>query len=86
MLWVNLIMDTFASLGLATEPPTPELLKRRPYGRTSYLISPMMAKNILGQAVYQLAIVFFLLFYGEKFLDIDSGRFSGKLPWMSYLL
>jgi magnesium-transporting ATPase (P-type) len=33
MLWVNLIMDTLAALALATEPPTPELLKRKPYGR-----------------------------------------------------
>ena len=39
MLWVNLIMDTLASLALATEMPTPELLKRKPYGRTSPLIS-----------------------------------------------
>jgi len=30
---VNLIMDSFAALALATEPPTPELLKRAPYGR-----------------------------------------------------
>ena len=78
MLWVNLIMDTLASLGLATELPTPDLLLRKPYGRTSYLISAMMAKNIIGQAFYQLAIIFFLLFYGEKFLDIDSARFSGE--------
>lgn len=31
LLWVNLIMDTFAALALATEPPSEELLKRRPY-------------------------------------------------------
>ena len=33
MLWVNLIMDTLAALALATEPPTDELLKRKPYSR-----------------------------------------------------
>ena len=33
MLWVNLIMDTLASLALATELPTPELLLRKPYGK-----------------------------------------------------
>ena len=38
MLWVNLVMDTLASLALATEPPTEDLLKRKPYGRTK----PMM--------------------------------------------
>ncbi|XP_043932863.1 plasma membrane calcium-transporting ATPase 3-like isoform X4 [Protopterus annectens] len=74
MLWVNLIMDTFASLALATEPPTESLLLRKPYGRNKPLISRTMMKNILGHAVYQLVIIFTLLFAGEKFFDIDSGR------------
>lgn len=65
MLWVNLIMDTFASLALATEPPTEALLLRRPYGRNKPLISRTMMKNILGHAVYQLIIIFTLLFVGE---------------------
>ncbi|XP_072135042.1 plasma membrane calcium-transporting ATPase 1-like isoform X3 [Mobula birostris] len=74
MLWVNLIMDTFASLALATEPPTEALLLRKPYGRNKPLISRTMMKNILGHGVYQLTIIFTLLFAGEKFFDIDSGR------------
>ncbi|KAM8740808.1 plasma membrane calcium-transporting ATPase 1 isoform 1-T1 [Acanthopagrus schlegelii] len=74
MLWVNLIMDTFASLALATEPPTEALLLRKPYGRNKPLISRTMMKNILGQGVYQLIIIFTLLFAGEQMFDIDSGR------------
>ncbi|XP_038552212.1 plasma membrane calcium-transporting ATPase 2 isoform X8 [Micropterus salmoides] len=74
MLWVNLIMDTFASLALATEPPTESLLKRKPYGRNKPLISSTMTKNILGHGVYQLVIIFTLLFVGEQIFDIDSGR------------
>lgn len=66
MLWVNLIMDTLASLALATELPTPSLLHRKPYGRTKPLISRMMIKNIIGHAIYQLVIIFFLLFLGMK--------------------
>ncbi|KAG7224259.1 hypothetical protein INR49_000502 [Caranx melampygus] len=65
MLWVNLIMDTFASLALATEPPTEALLLRKPYGRNNPLISLTMMKNILGHGVYQLVIIFTLLFIGE---------------------
>jgi len=76
MLWVNLIMDTLASLALATELPTPDLLLRKPYGRTSPLISATMAKNILGQAIYQLIIVFGIMFFGERIFDIDSGRYA----------
>ncbi|XP_014023221.2 plasma membrane calcium-transporting ATPase 1 isoform X3 [Salmo salar] len=74
MLWVNLIMDTLASLALATEPPTESLLLRKPYGRNKPLISRTMMKNILGHAVYQLTIIFTLLFAGENFFNIDSGR------------
>jgi len=74
MLWVNLIMDTLASLALATELPTPDLLLRKPYGRTSPLISATMAKNILGQALYQLVVVFGIMFFGERLFDIDNGR------------
>uniref|UniRef100_A0A4W6FHN1 Calcium-transporting ATPase n=1 Tax=Lates calcarifer TaxID=8187 RepID=A0A4W6FHN1_LATCA len=74
MLWVNLIMDTFASLALATEPPTEALLLRNPYGRKKPLISRTMMKNILGHAIYQLTVIFTLLFVGETLFDIDSGR------------
>ncbi|XP_034058237.1 plasma membrane calcium-transporting ATPase 2-like isoform X5 [Gymnodraco acuticeps] len=74
MLWVNLIMDTLASLALATEPPCESLLLRKPYGRNKPLISRTMMKNILGHAVYQLTIIFTLLFAGEMIFNIDSGR------------
>uniref|UniRef100_UPI00398F5E4D plasma membrane calcium-transporting ATPase 1-like isoform X1 n=1 Tax=Pristiophorus japonicus TaxID=55135 RepID=UPI00398F5E4D len=74
MLWVNLIMDTFASLALATEPPTEALLLRKPYGRNKPLVSRTMMKNILGHAVYQLVIIFTLLFAGEIIFDVDNGR------------
>ncbi|XP_057693208.1 plasma membrane calcium-transporting ATPase 1-like isoform X2 [Corythoichthys intestinalis] len=74
MLWVNLIMDTFASLALATEPPTEALLLRSPYGRSKPLVSRTMMKNILGHAVYQLTVIFTLLFVGEILLDMDCGR------------
>uniref|UniRef100_A0A0N4Z4H1 Calcium-transporting ATPase n=1 Tax=Parastrongyloides trichosuri TaxID=131310 RepID=A0A0N4Z4H1_PARTI len=76
MLWVNLIMDTLASLALATELPTEDLLNRRPYGRTSPLISSTMSKNIIGHAIYQLTILFVLVFYGEVLFSIKSGRYA----------
>jgi len=62
-------MDTLASLALATEPPTPELLKRKPYGRTKPMVSPTMAKNIIGQAIYMLAVLFALI-YGSTYMNI----------------
>uniref|UniRef100_A0A7E5A0H8 Calcium-transporting ATPase n=1 Tax=Panagrellus redivivus TaxID=6233 RepID=A0A7E5A0H8_PANRE len=77
MLWVNLIMDTLASLALATEMPTEDLLKRKPYGRTKSLISRTMVKNIVGHAIYQLVILFAILFAGDKFIpNMDNGRWA----------
>ncbi|CAD6195436.1 unnamed protein product [Caenorhabditis auriculariae] len=75
MLWVNLIMDTLASLALATEMPTEELLERKPYGRTKSLISRTMVKNIVGHAIYQLFILFGIMFWGDKIIpNTPSGR------------
>uniref|UniRef100_A0A915IUM3 Cation-transporting P-type ATPase C-terminal domain-containing protein n=1 Tax=Romanomermis culicivorax TaxID=13658 RepID=A0A915IUM3_ROMCU len=73
MLWVNLIMDSLAALALATELPTDDLLNRKPYGRKKPIISRNMMKNILGHAVYQMVIVFSILYYGDKAFDVDSG-------------
>uniref|UniRef100_A0A183BHI8 Calcium-transporting ATPase n=1 Tax=Globodera pallida TaxID=36090 RepID=A0A183BHI8_GLOPA len=73
MLWLNLIMDTLASLALATEMPTVELLERKPYGRKKSLISRTMIRNILCHAVYQFAILMLLLFKGPELLNVDTG-------------
>ena len=46
-------MDTMGALALGTEPPTAELLARRPYKRDASLITPAMMRNIAAQAVLQ---------------------------------
>lgn len=80
MLWVNLIMDSFASLALATEPPTADLLKRQPYGRTKPLISRTMLRNIVGHSFYQLIIMLVILFYGDKLLELDQPAYEHEGP------
>merc|ERR1711916_266680 len=50
LLWVNLIMDSFAALALATEPPIDELLSRKPESRKSPMITKIMWKHMLGHA------------------------------------
>lgn len=74
MLWVNLIMDTLASLALATDLPTEDLLKRKPIGRTYPLITFRMGKNICSQAIYQLTIIHLLLFFGPDLFDMKNGQ------------
>jgi Ca2+ transporting ATPase len=71
LLWVNLIMDTLASLALATEPPDRVLLDRAPYGRKRNMISYVMKANMLGQSIYQMIVVFVCLFAGHLFIPCN---------------
>ncbi|RYX81493.1 calcium-translocating P-type ATPase, PMCA-type [bacterium] len=59
MLWVNLIMDTFAALALATEPPEPTVMDHKPRGANDFIVSPTMLRGILtwGGAFLVLMIV-----------------------------
>lgn len=75
LLWVNLIMDTFAALALATDPPTPSILNRKPEPKSAPLISLTMWKMIIGQSIYQLVITVILYFAGSRFLKyLEDGE------------
>lgn len=66
LLWVNLIMDTFAALALATDPPTEKILDRPPQPKRAPLITTNMWKMIVGQSIFQLAVTFVLYFAGSR--------------------
>ncbi|EED24147.1 P-type calcium ATPase, putative [Talaromyces stipitatus ATCC 10500] len=68
LLWVNLIMDTFAALALATDPPAASVLERRPEPKSAPLITATMWKMVIGQAIYQLVITLILNFAGVSIL------------------
>ncbi|RFU80744.1 ca2+-transporting atpase [Trichoderma arundinaceum] len=74
LLWVNLIMDTFAALALATDPPTGSILHRKPELRTASLISFIMWKMIIGQSIYQLVVCFLLWFAGPNFFTYPEAQ------------
>jgi Ca2+-transporting ATPase len=69
LLWVNLIMDTFAAMALATDSPTDSLLDRKPEPKSTPLISLTMWKMIIGQSIYQLVVIFIMYFAGPSFLN-----------------
>lgn len=48
MLWVNMIIDTFAAAALASLPPTPKVMDEKPRKATDFIISPKMKNYILG--------------------------------------
>ncbi|MFQ6632499.1 hypothetical protein Gotur_008506 [Gossypium turneri] len=72
LLWVNLIMDTLGALALATERPTKELMEKPPVGRTEPLITNIMWRNLLAQALYQIAVLLTLQFSGESIFGVTE--------------
>lgn len=71
LLWVNLIMDTLGALALATEPPTDHLMGRPPVGRKEPLITNIMWRNLLIQAIYQVSVLLVLNFRGISILGLE---------------
>ena len=78
LLWVNLIMDTFAALALATEPPKPELLEDRPHGRNDNIMTSVMWRNVIGQSVYQIVVLCVLLFFGQSVFGFEGREIGTK--------
>ena len=81
MLWVNLIMDSFASLALATEDPSESLLDRKPYSREASILTPMMKLNIVSQAIFQISTLTVIIFYGDYLFNVPSDRQLDHFEW-----
>lgn len=71
MLWVNLIMDTFAAMALASLPPSQSVMQRKPRNRNAFIIDQHMGRLILG-----VGGLFFVLLLGLLYLfqyaDVSS--------------
>ena len=76
MLWVNLIMDTFAALALASIPPSENVMKERPRSSNDFIISKAMRYHILGVGSVFLALLMGIL-YG--FHHADGGMTTERL-------
>ncbi|WP_204102395.1 MULTISPECIES: calcium-translocating P-type ATPase, PMCA-type [Spirulina sp. CCY15215] len=76
MLWVNLIMDTFAALALATEPPHETVLQDPPRNPEAFIISPDMIKSILSNGLIFLGFLAAFLIYLQKDGNIDPYELS----------
>lgn len=74
MLWVNLIMDTFAAMALATDPPSESVLQKKPEPKSAPMISITMWKMIIVQSIYQLLVTLILNFAGLRILGYDARR------------
>jgi Ca2+ transporting ATPase len=74
LLWVNLLMDSLASLALASEPPVDALLEKPPVNRSDSMITKRMWANMLGHATYQLIWIMTLLFAGPAMFGFTAGH------------
>ena len=77
MLWVNLIMDTFAAMALASLPPTKSVMKEQPRSRSAFIINRPMWEFILGTGLVFSALLFAMLYYLEH-TDINSFAEIGR--------
>lgn len=71
MLWVNLIMDTFAALALASLPPEPSVMKEKPRSPEANIITKSMAQNIFGIGIFFVLFMFGLVQY-FKHVDLTT--------------
>ncbi len=76
MLWVNLIMDTFAALALASIPPSEKVMLEKPRRTTDFIISKAMQYNIFGVGTVFLVVLMSLIYYFE---NADGGMTVQRL-------
>lgn len=74
LLWINMIMDSMAALALGTEKPTRELLRNKPEGRETNLITRIMIRNMVAYAFIELVMLIGFLLFAPRFLDITPGK------------
>lgn len=63
MLWINLIMDTFAALALASLPPDYNVMREKPRSRKAYIITKDMALRIIGMGLFFVVVLFGFIQY-----------------------
>ena len=80
-------MDTMAALALATDPPSPTLLDRKPAKRSEPIISFSMAKMIISQAIYQIIVGMIVYLKGNTwFSDKEFISEDDRIEYVSALL
>lgn len=80
MLWVNLIMDTFAALALASIPPSESVMNDKPRRSTDFIISKAMQHNIFGVGTLFLVVLMAMIYY---FTNADGGMTVQRLTIFS---
>ncbi len=83
LLWINVIMDTFASLALCSEPPRPDIMKQKPKRRDENILTPAMTRTIFTTAAYFIVVMLGLLLAMRQGFLADNER---PLPGADFTL
>ena len=84
MLWINLIMDTFAAMALASLPPDQSVLKDKPRSRDAFIITKDMGRRIFGVGLLFVAVLFgFIQYFMHCHVD-SLAEFSLRDYFVSY--
>lgn len=84
LLWVNIIMDTFAALSLATDYPTRAVLQRKPEPRGQAIITVNMWKMVIAQTIYQMAVIFVLHYAGGSIWTGDTEKQQDRIQTTAF--
>jgi Ca2+-transporting ATPase len=76
ILWVNLIMDTFAAMALSSLPPSREVMNEKPRKQSDFILSHGMLKGILFIGLTFFILMFAMLIYFEKFAGVSIGELT----------
>ena len=63
ILWVNIIMDTFAAMAMASLPPNPEVMLEKPRPRNEFIITRAMARTLFTCGIIMVAVLLGMLFW-----------------------
>jgi len=72
ILWVNLIMDTFAAMALASLPPSREVMHEKPRSKDAFIITRPMAYGVAVIGGLFFAVTFAMLWYFERVAGVDA--------------
>lgn len=94
MLWVNLIMDTFGAMALASLPPSQSVMKDKPRDRKAFILTKSMMKDILGVGgfFFLLLVMFLYIFQHTEITQMTDllhcklGEANGLSPYEQTLL
>jgi Ca2+-transporting ATPase len=77
LVYVNLAMDTFASIGIASIPPSSSMMEKKPDPRNQFVITHRMLRSIVPQSLYQIACQLIIFFVVPAVSDISDKQLSG---------